>query len=370
MESLLHFGFSSDPFEVEPDLGFYVEGVSRGRVRERVLRGLCHKKGLTVMHGESGTGKTLLTRKILGELDGDRFEAVLMVLLAGTSDATDVLKRYARELGVKDPRSNRAELLSQLYGALCEIREAGRHALLILDDAQILGADALEALASLMGLEFEGRRLLSVLLVGDTALCERLLSESALAQRVDVLVGLEPLSFSDLGPYLEFRIGQVGGRPGAIPEAVLPSLFDHSGGRPRAINTIVDNALFEAFLAGRSQLDVVDIEQAVGDLRMEGPTAESPAEVTGMNEANWGDAGGSGLLDSSSHPLSGSRHDHPLGKGSLPAVGQGHDRPGDCFDLQDGDVSTSVAGDWSFVDDDVLDLGEPVVESGFEPLGD
>ena len=103
MEHLHHFGLRQDPFQNEPDLRFYFDSASHGEPQHRVERGLRQYKGLTVMVGEAGTGKTLLSRRLLGALEEEIFEAQLMVIMPGISDANSLLKRYARMLGVDAP---------------------------------------------------------------------------------------------------------------------------------------------------------------------------------------------------------------------------------------------------------------------------
>ncbi len=266
MEHLQHFGLSQDPFRNEPDLRFFFESACHTDAMRRLDRAVRQNKGLCLLTGEAGAGKTLLTRRLYENLEEEIFEAVLMVMLPGAADAQSVLSRFAGQLGVDEPAGERSALIGQIYEHLAIVREDGRHAVLIIDDSHILSPDALAEIGGLLNLEYEDRGLLSLVLVGSSELEDRLQGESSLHQRVDVRVRLQPLDLANVTAYLYHRIGLAGGQPNIVPPAAAETLLKFSRGRPRIINTLIDNALFEAFLAGRQSIEPTDVERAAGDL--------------------------------------------------------------------------------------------------------
>ena len=108
MEHLQHFGLTQDPFNNEPDLRFFFESASHRDAQRRVERGLRQHKGLTLLTGDGGMGKTLLARRILDGLEEEVFEATLLVMLPGAADATGILQRFVRQLGCEAPAADRA----------------------------------------------------------------------------------------------------------------------------------------------------------------------------------------------------------------------------------------------------------------------
>lgn len=276
MEHLQHFGLAQDPFQNEPDLRFYFDSQSHSAVQCRLDRALRQAKGLSVLSGDGGTGKTLLARRIFESLEEEVFEAHLMVMMAGAADATTVLKRYARQLGVEELAEDRSQMLAQIYEKVAIVREEGRHSLLILDDAHVLSAETLAELGGLLNLEYEERRLISLLLVGRPELDETL-SDASLSQRVDARAPLGALDLANSGAYISHRIRQVGGNPIIIPQESVEVLHKIAEGRPRLLNTLADNALFEAFLAGRHQIHPGDVERAGADLGVVDGGAMPPA---------------------------------------------------------------------------------------------
>ncbi|MCR9096878.1 MAG: AAA family ATPase [bacterium] len=266
MEHLHHFGLTQDPFSNEPDLRFFFESGSHRDAQRRVERGLRQHKGLTLLTGDGGMGKTLLARRILDALEEEVFEAALLVMLPGAADAKSILQRFARQLGCEEPADDRAGLLAQIYEQLAIVREDGRHAVLMIDDAQIMTPDVFAELAGLLNLEYEDRRLVSMLFVGSSELDRLVQNDSSIMPRVDVRVRLQPLDMANAAAYLKHRLDAVGGDAAAVPAPAMEALFKFGRGRPRLLNTLADNALFEAYLGGRSAIDATDVERAAADL--------------------------------------------------------------------------------------------------------
>lgn len=266
MEHLHHFHLKQDPFQNEPDLRFYFNSATHREAQLRVERGLRQNKGLTVLTGAGGTGKTLLARRILDALEEELFEVGLMVMLPGAAGADSVLTRIARQLNVEEPAAERGALLAQIYEQLAIVREDGRYTVLILDDAQVLSRGAMAELGGLLNLEYEDRRLMSLLAVGLPELDLAIAKDSSLSQRVDVRVRLESLDFQNAAAYLAHRLAAVGGSPEIFGEDAIQALFKLGRGRPRLLNTLADNALFEAYLARRPRVDPCDVDRAAADL--------------------------------------------------------------------------------------------------------
>lgn len=270
MEHLQHFGLSQDPFSNESDLRLYFDSASHRDAQRRIERGLRQHKGLTVLTGEGGMGKTLLARRILDGLEEELFEASLLVMLPGAADAMGIFQRFARQLGAEEPARDRAGVLAQIYERLAIVREDGRHAVLIVDDAQLLSPQVFAELGGLLSLEYEDRRLLSMLFVGSPALDRQIDGDPSLLPRVEVRVRLRPLDLRGATAYLMHRLKVARGRPELIPMPTIETLQKLGRGRPRLLNTLADNALFEAYLVGRSAMEPGDVERAAADLGLLG----------------------------------------------------------------------------------------------------
>jgi type II secretory pathway predicted ATPase ExeA len=287
VEHLHHFGLSEDPFRNEPRLCGFFEPVSTRNALARLERGLRQTRGLVVFTGAVGSGKTMLVRRLLESLEEEVFEASMLVVLSGGADACWILTRFAKLLGIEEPEPEREPLLAQVYEQLAIIREDGRHAVLIIDDAQLLASgDTLSDVCGLLKLEYEDRRLFSLVLAGDDQLDAAIAADPGLAHRVEVKVRVESLDVETATAYLAHRIRQAGGDPSILEADAVSAVQWLGRGLPGQINTLADNALFEAFLCGRQQMSRADVECAHRALGW-----EQPAEASAAQPARTADAG-------------------------------------------------------------------------------
>jgi general secretion pathway protein A len=230
--------------------------------------------------GAPGSGKTLLVRRLLEELEEEVYDASLLVPLRGIADTTWILSRFGRQLEVDVPEGEPAELLGQIYEKLAIVREDGRHAVLMIDEAQVLcSGSTLSELRGLLNLEYEEQRLLSLVLVGLPELGTALSRDESLAGRVDVKIRLGTFEDHEAGAYLRHRLEAVRADPGLFGDDAIAALIAHGRGRPRLLNTLADNALYEAYASGTTSVEATHVDAAVRDLEVEseGAASRSPA---------------------------------------------------------------------------------------------
>lgn len=267
MEHLQHFGLSRDPFANEPIPDHFLDLGPHRDARLRLERAVRQRKGLCLLTGEVGCGKTMVARQLLDTLEEEVFDANMMVVLNASADAAWIMTRFARLLGIEEPRAEREALVAQIYEQLAIVREDGRHALLLIDDAEALaGGRTLADVCGLLKLEYEDRRLLTLVLAGGPPLSRAVAGDPGLAGRVEVRVELQSLDRAAAREYLERRIQAAGGAVAIVHDEAMDAIHRLSRGLPGRINTLADNALFEAFLAQRNQISAVDVQRAHRDL--------------------------------------------------------------------------------------------------------
>ena len=274
MDHLRHFQLVEDPFRGDPLDKFDVRLPSQEEALGRIDRAVRQGRGLVVLSGGVGSGKTRVVRRLYEELEEELFEAGMMVVLRREVSADWLLCRLATQLGVDAPESDRDALIAQIYERLAIIHEDGRRAVVIIDDAQGLAdADTLSEVCSLVKLEYEERRLITVVLVGTEGLTRTLASDPGLAHHVEVRVELSGLPRPEAAGYLGSRIQVAGGNPEILLPGATAALHALAEGAPGRMNILADNALYEAWLHQRDQVTRADVDKAHHDLGWAPPAA-------------------------------------------------------------------------------------------------
>src|SRR6476620_3225148 len=249
MTYLDFFELSQEPFSNAPVSRFYYNSSQHSQALVRLMHAVSQMKGLSLVIGDIGAGKTTLARRMLDSLPESEYEAALLVIIHSGITANWLLRRIALQLGVEHPAQEKLALLSQLYQRLLAIYESGKKAVVLIDEAQMLETrEIMEEFRGLLNLEVPERKLISFVFFGLPEIEQNLNRDPPLRQRVALRYRLEPFNAESTEAYIKHRLRLAGaaGLP-FTPEAVA-AIHVHSGGTPRVINTLCDNALFEAFL--------------------------------------------------------------------------------------------------------------------------
>ena len=205
------YGFREMPFNITPDPKFLFLSPTHMEALQHLRYGVEQKKGFTVLTGEVGCGKTTLCRKLLNELDPERYETAL--ILNPRLTETQLLRAILAELGDTGKARNRADLMQRLTEVLLKRIHAHKDIVLIIDESQNMGFEALEHLRLLSNLETDKQKLLQIILLGQPELQEKLNQKSLrqLKQRILVQYDLSPLNHEQMMHYIQHRLSMAGG---------------------------------------------------------------------------------------------------------------------------------------------------------------
>lgn len=278
MSYLEHYGLDREPFSNAPDARFYYNSDLHSQALLRLMYAVDSNKGLAVLVGGVGTGKTTLARRMLDNLPEDRYESSLLVMVHSGITPEWILTRIALQLGVDEPAGDRLKLLKQLYTRLLEIEDEGRRAVVLIDEAQMLQSrELMEEFRGLLNLEIPGKKLLNIIFFGLTELEDCLALDEPLAQRVAVKYHLKSMTVETTTSYIKHRLQVAGAREVLYDAEVIPLIHRYAGGVPRLINTISDNCLFEAYLRKMHKVDSRIAHSVAGDLGLlQHPLSELP----------------------------------------------------------------------------------------------
>lgn len=267
MDYLDYFELDQEPFSNAPVSRFYYDSAQHSQALVRLMFALNAMKGLAILSGGIGAGKTTLARRLLDALDEREYEAALLVIIHRDITSDWLLRRIAIQLGVEQPNSDKLILLSQLYRRLVEIYESGKKAVVLIDEAQMLDTrELMEEFRGLLNLEVPERKLLSFVFFGLTEIEDNLRKDPPLAQRVALKVRLDPFDPHSTEAYVRHRLRMAGATRAIFDESALAAVHEATGGVPRLINTVCDNALLEGALIRESLITREVIESVAQNL--------------------------------------------------------------------------------------------------------
>ncbi|MEN8182920.1 MAG: AAA family ATPase, partial [Myxococcota bacterium] len=261
------YGLRDKPFQLSPDPRFLFLADSHREALAHLLFGIEQGEGFIAVTGEVGTGKTTLCRTLLTRLDPG---AEVAIIFNPQLSAAELLEAIHVELGLDPTGASRRELMERLNRFLLEKSEDGRRVLLIVDEAQTLGPDALEQLRMLSNLETESSKLIQIILLGQPEFDAMLESPSLrqLRQRISVRWRLTPLSAPETAEYVRHRLRiAAGARRELFGDAALRELYRRSAGIPRVVNLLCDRALLAGYAAGAQTISQSLVVQADQELR-------------------------------------------------------------------------------------------------------
>ncbi len=263
---LYHFGLTELPFTLTPNTNFFLALEPHEEALAVLMTALKTGEGFIKVVGEVGTGKTLLCRKLLNEIP----EHFVTAYIPNPYLNPDELRRaVALELGVKQAQRMSAQLLTQrIQNRLLELHSKGHSVVLILDEAQALPAQSLEALRLFTNLETETRKLLQVVLFAQPELDQRLAETEfrQLRQRITFSYQLRAMNSNEVQQYIQHRL-QVAGYKGAalFSSKLCKKITTASKGIPRIVNVLCHKMLMLSYGQGHYQMTKKQLSAAIKD---------------------------------------------------------------------------------------------------------
>jgi general secretion pathway protein A len=273
------YGLRDLPFELTANPKYLYLTPRHLEALSNLQYGLAAGKSVTVLVGEAGTGKTTLLK---AAMVSDRCRHVHCVCLSNPaltrSEFIEILAR-SFSLGAQAARS-KAVLLEDLENALIERKYRGEPSALVVDEAQSLSTELLEEIRLLANMETNAEKLLPLVLVGQPALGMRLEASGLrqLKQRVALRCEITAFDLSETAEYIASRIRTAGGMASRLfTRDAVRLIHENSGGIPRTVNVICDNALIHGLALDRRPVDRQMVLDVCQDFRLGDRLAQSPS---------------------------------------------------------------------------------------------
>ena len=253
------------PFDdgVSPD--FYSPSPSHQASLLKLRYLIEQQKGIGLLVGDHGLGKTFLTHVLEHECQDEKIGPFLRLVIP-TLSASETLAYLANRLGVRISSANSGEsVLLALEEKLQELSRQEKHPVFVIDDAHLLDMEHLDCLRLFSNLRENGIGNFSIILSGRTDLLSKVKRLKSLDQRISVRMALEPLSVGEVESYLSHRLETAGA--GHLFDAnSAQSIWELSQGIPRRINQVCDLALLVGFVDQLGTITPIEIEAAAQEL--------------------------------------------------------------------------------------------------------
>jgi general secretion pathway protein A len=273
------YGFREAPFELTPNPKYLFLTAKHREALSNLQYGIAGRRGVTLLVGEAGTGKTTLVRTVL---DGERRKNTRCVYLNNPTLTRAEFVEFlagAFELSERAATSKTA-LLQELERVLLERQSQGIATALMVDEAQVLPLELLEEVRLLANIETASGKLLSIVLSGQPQLADKLNHPDLrqLKQRVALRCTLQPLDLNETAAYIAARIRTAGGDGAALFTREAVELIHRcSQGIPRTISVVCDNALLSGFAADQRLVGREIVREVCRDFDLLPPAAVAPA---------------------------------------------------------------------------------------------
>jgi len=278
------YNLKQNPFEITPDPAFLFASEKHKEALTALYYGVLGRKGFVVMTGEVGTGKTMLVRSLLQLIKSQNMAC--SYVFNSNLDPTDFLRLVAYDFGLPSSGKTKGELLVELNGYLLACHQKKITAVLVIDEAHHLSPEVLEEIRLLMNLETSKEKLLQILLAGQPELDDKLDSFGLrqLKQRIAVRCQLEALNQEEVLEYIQSRLRTAGCdrsvAANLFPRDTVARIHRFSGGIPRLINLMCENALLIGCASQARQMTTDILDEIASNFRLTelGPAPQEPSQ--------------------------------------------------------------------------------------------
>ncbi len=280
---LKFYGLDEQPFGVTPDPRFLYFTAGHREALAALYYAIEERRGFSALVAKPGMGKTTLLFRLLESLQDSTRTAFLFQT---GQDSREFLDSLVRDLGITATANDLPSLHEALNEMLVQEMEANRRVVVVIDEAQNLSEEMLEAVRLLSNFETPAAKMIHIVLAGQPALADKLASPALtqLRQRVGSVAQLQPLTLKETKEYVEHRLRAAGFKGLQLfTSNALESIAKISEGIPRNINSICFQSVSLGFVYQKRPIDSEVVREVARDLEVKKDEAKSAPATTSPN---------------------------------------------------------------------------------------
>ncbi len=275
-----HFGLKQLPFENISDPKFFFSQGYHARIYQSLIESFNSGWGLTVVTGDIGAGKTMMSQMLIYNTSDDTKH---IWMAEPPEKCINLFLFIALELGLKPASSDKIFVLKDIKDALIKIQSEGNKCLIILDESQTVADEVLDGIRLLNNLENDAEKLIRIYLFGQDEIMT-IINDPAnepFKQRITTFETMGKMKTDQIRDYITHRLKIAGGRPSIFTETgweALYSVFGNKGSIPRVINSLCNRSLILAAESGNESVDYFDVYMAAKQMGIYNETAHNEIE--------------------------------------------------------------------------------------------
>ena len=262
---LEHWKLQRAPFGNVPARSAFFRSPQHEEALSRLLYVIEQRKGVAMLTGDVGCGKTTVVRVLSDFLQKDKYQ--FQTISNPALQPTDLIKAILLKLGGRAANGSKTDFLDQLHQHLYQNAENGISTVLVIDEAHVIGNQAtLDELRMLLNVQSDDEFLITLILLGQPPLLKNISELQPLKERISIRFNLKPLDIQNTLNYIVHRLKWAGANRGIFSREAILALYEFSEGLPLRINNLGDRCLLLGLMRQARMVDSGIVQDAIEDM--------------------------------------------------------------------------------------------------------
>lgn len=263
---LEYWGFNTTPFMNVPSEDLFFESPQHEEAINRLLYVVNYRQGVAMLTGEVGCGKTTVAKNLKNHLPEGKFN--IQMLTNPALSPTDFIRAILLSFNVSAKTNAKSILIDELSKKISSYASQGGGAVLIIDEAHVINSKkVMEELRMLLNLQYNNQFLLTLIMLGQPPLLDKINAIQPLKERISMKYNLPPLDITHTEDYVLFRTQRAGAANGLFTKNAIALIHNYASGIPLRINNLCDRCFLIGMMQKGRQINSEIVKQSIADLK-------------------------------------------------------------------------------------------------------